>query len=87
MKPAQGTAVAAEVPSMYWLFDDVWMNHVCEAVRVNIENLALGYPSSLASVMREQLLKPIDDYMVALSHKRAAAKGPCRGADPGASVL
>ena len=77
VKRVQGSAAVAEKPSYYWLFEGLWMDHLCEAVRVNIENLAQGYPSELPSVMREQVMSPLEVYLADLWRQRPAIKGLC----------
>lgn len=45
------------------LFDTAEMDHVCEAVRVNVVNVSLGEPSNMHIPLRRWLLAPIRAYL------------------------
>jgi len=51
------------LPSWLELFDTGEMDHVCDAVRVNIVNVSGGYPSLMNEPLRKYLLAPLDDYL------------------------
>lgn len=53
------------------LFDTAQMDHVCEAARVNVLNVAHGEPSDMHVPLRRWLLDPLDAYLQ--DHWSAAA--------------
>ena len=76
---------ASQGPLWLDLFDTFQMEHVCKAVRVAINNLAVGEPTAIADLLRQWVLVPLDAYLA--DRYDPAAKGRSVDVDAAQSLF